>query len=388
MAFPLPTDFMVQGPQVTGDGYRRAVDAAFAKLPKFTAPEKVPSLKEAFGGAAVLIVGAGVVARALADRVAELNPGELHLLVPAGSESFGPKSAKVHPFNISSQITRIETLPESCNYVFNAHELVADWCNPKQFIEENTDVARAVFKVCVGYRDNGSLRRLVHISTGEVYGYLTNPPPESQMPADEGVPWVSAKIIAELALAKQIEAGLPVTILRPGAVYGSGNDGEVAEAVKRMEKGWNILIAGGSKDPGLTHATDLAEAVLLAAAAPHALGQVYNITGDSRTTWKDFYDEIANVLGTPMPWISIWGFFAFWFAWFFDFVYSMLGMYKRQPPLTMRRMMRELADADFPSHRAKRELGYRPTMDWRTGVTEAAAAIKLRREGGRNKKRQ
>jgi nucleoside-diphosphate-sugar epimerase len=382
MALPIPE--INFGPTMTSEEYRAAVAEAYGALPPFKAEKTVPTFEDAFGGKKVLIVGAGCLATAIAQRIAALNPSELHLLVPAGSKAPEVVLGKVHFFNIHSQILRLESLPKQCHYVFNAHEMVSDWAKEADLIEENTDVARAVFKVATDYRDQGTLQRLVHFSTGEVYGYRARPPTEADMPSDEHITYSSAKIFAEIVLAKSIERHLPATVLRLGALYGTGPDGEVQDASKRMSKGWNVVLGDGSHDPGLIHAEDAAEAALLAAKAPHAIGQLYNICGDSRTSWNDFYNEVAAGAGTKKPWTSLPAFLAFWIAYILEAIYSLFGWYRSQPPITMRRVVRELVDGDFPSYRAKRELGWVPRVEWKAAVREAAEAT--RREGNGVKK--
>lgn len=389
MAIPFPEDFALPPPLTTGDAYRTAVRRAFEALPPFVADGPVPTPAEAFKDAVVLVVGDTLLARALVKALSKMDVAELHALVPAGSDysANAPKNVRVHEFNIFSQITRLE-LPKYVHYVFNAHELASDWAKPDFFAEENTNVARAVFKLCAGWRDCGCLRRLVHFSTSEVYGYPQQPPTEAELPSDYGYPYASSKILAELSLAKHMEMGVAATLLRIGPVYGAGegSGNEVTSAIARMEKGWRVLISSGSNDVGLIHVDDAVSAALLAAAAPHAKTQIYNLSGDSRVTWSEFYGVFeANLC--PAPTSSLPAFIASWLAYFIELIYWLFFGYRKTPLLTLRRVYRESVDGDLPNWRAKRELGFVPKVDWKEGVQEAAAWIKEGKDKKGSKKK-
>ncbi|KAI9018942.1 hypothetical protein DFJ74DRAFT_708153 [Hyaloraphidium curvatum] len=383
MAFLLPQDLGALGGSGNGSSgdYRAAVKRAFDALGPFETPSAVPSVADAFRGAVVLVAGAGPAARALWAKLLALDVAELHVLAPADAALDGLPSdprAKVHRFNVHSQITRLDGLPPDVDFAVNAHERAADWARDADFLEDNADVARAVFRLASGWRDRGRLRRLVHLSSGEVYGYRVNPPTEGVLPHDVGIPYAYSKTIAELAAAKFMELKLPLTVLRLGAVYGPGG-GEVAECARRIRRGWAFVIDGGTKNPGLLHADDAADAVLLAAAAPHAEGQVYNVCGDdTELTWKDLYSTVAKGIGEEPPTLPLPGFLVYYLVWIFEMLYRMMGWYAEAPWLTSRRMHRELVDGDIPSNRAKRELGFQPKVGWRNGVKDSLDSLKER----------
>src|ERR1700685_710002 len=89
----------------------------------------------------------------------------------------------------------------------------------------------------------GKLRRFVHVSSLEAVG----PSPDGRpVSADQENP-VTAYGRSKLAAEKVVLAAkddLPVTVLRPGAIYGP-RDGEILEVFKSIQRGVLPLIAGG-----------------------------------------------------------------------------------------------------------------------------------------------
>ena len=65
--------------------------------------------------------------------------------------------------------------------------------------------------------------RLVHCSTGGVHGHIDRPPADETYRFKPGDVYQRTKLEAELAATAAAKEGLPVSIVRPGAIYGEGD---------------------------------------------------------------------------------------------------------------------------------------------------------------------
>jgi nucleoside-diphosphate-sugar epimerase len=119
----------------------------------------------------------------------------------------------------------------------------------------------------------GSLRRFVHVSSLEACGPSADGAP---VPPDQEKP-VTAYGRSKLAAEKVVLSAkdeLPVTILRPGAIYGP-RDVEIFEAFRSIQRGLLPLVGGGGAKGMWIYATDCAEACIRAIEADVPSGRTY-----------------------------------------------------------------------------------------------------------------
>src|SRR5439155_15496096 len=96
------------------------------------------------------------------------------------------------------------------------------------------------------------------------------------------------------------EEGLPVTVVRPGLVYGSG-DLHLLGFFISIKKGLFRAIDGGKALLHPVYIDDLVAALLLCAERPQAPGRSYNIAGERPVTVRELATAIAHALGKELP---------------------------------------------------------------------------------------
>ena len=143
--------------------------------------------------------------------------------------------------------------------------------------------------------NEGCLNRFVNISSFSVYtnrqkngrSLLDESCPVEQFPALRGEAYCFAKVEQE-QLVKQYgdERGLPYVIVRPGQVYGPGNEG-ITGRVGIGTFGL-FLHLGGSNPIPLTYVDNCADAIVLAGLKPEIEGQVFNVVDDNLPTSRKF----------------------------------------------------------------------------------------------------
>jgi nucleoside-diphosphate-sugar epimerase len=110
------------------------------------------------------------------------------------------------------------------------------------------------------------------------------------------LPYEATKLEGELlALKAHQEQGLPVSVVRPGLVYGPG-DLHLLGFFIAIKKGLFRVIDGGKALLHPVYIDDLVSALLLCAEQPQAPGRIYTIAGDhpARAVFR-------GVLPRPVP---------------------------------------------------------------------------------------
>jgi nucleoside-diphosphate-sugar epimerase len=176
-----------------------------------------------------------------------------------------------------------------------------------------------------------------------------------------------SKLQAEQAVARYRDA-LPITILRPAAVYGP-RDRDFLGVFRQASR--RVALHAVPRDHSfcIVHVGDLVRAMLLAVDDPAAIGRTYFVAGEPSVTWRALYDEVARAASArpiqvqlPLPAVQI-------AARAGDLLSSITG----RPTLlnrnraAMARPRWWLCDAG----RIRDELGWRPAMDLQRGVREA-----------------
>jgi len=107
--------------------------------------------------------------------------------------------------------------------------------------------------------------------------------------------------------------GFPITIIRPSHTYCErsvpvalhGTKGSF-QVLERIRAGKKIIIPGdGTTLWTLTHSRDFAVAFEGLMANPHALGEVFHITGDESLTWNQIHDCVGAALGREVHSVHI-----------------------------------------------------------------------------------
>jgi nucleoside-diphosphate-sugar epimerase len=143
-------------------------------------------------------------------------------------------------------------------------------------------------------KETSALRRFVHVSSFTVYAgtrsgrrMLDESSPLEQRPELRGDAYSFAKIKQEELLAQYAKRyELPLVIVRPGYVYGPGNEpipGRVGLGTFGM-----FLHLGGSNRVPLIYVDNCADAVVLAGLTPGVDGEIFNLVDDELPSSRQF----------------------------------------------------------------------------------------------------
>jgi nucleoside-diphosphate-sugar epimerase len=144
------------------------------------------------------------------------------------------------------------------------------------------------------------VRRVVHVSTIDVYGRAEGEVDEETPHELTGRAYGDSKIEAEKVCLEAVGRGLEVVIIRPTIVYGPFSDTwTVAFADRLWSRGWKLPASACSGTCNLVYVDDLVRALLLAVDADVAPGRSFNINGPAPLTWQAYVEALNEELGLP-----------------------------------------------------------------------------------------
>lgn len=258
--------------------------------------------------------------------------------------------------------------------VYHCAAKVGDWGPWAEHQRDTIDATRNVLHACA---DVG-VRRLVYISSISAYGH---PEPQPQ-PITEEEPlgtrfWVwdnytRAKVEAERLLWDVHEKRrLPVTVIRPGWIYGPRDRTSIFRLARSLRLGRVRIIGKGDNRLNTVYAANVAHACLLAASNPDAVGQAYNVSNDGCITQQEYMNLVADALGLPRPRSHVPYVLAYSGAFAAEAVFRLLRL--RQPPFVTRYATWLLGRSTFYStEKAQRRLGWEPRVSYPEGIHRTA----------------
>ena len=144
------------------------------------------------------------------------------------------------------------------------------------------------------------VKKVVHLSTVDVYGRPQGEVLEDRPYATTGRVYGDSKIEAEQAVLSVAARGLPVTILRPTLVHGPfGATFTVAYAQRLQASPWLVPASAAQGVCNLVYVDDLVGAIVAALGTRTAPGDAFNINGPERPTWNDYFQALNAALGLP-----------------------------------------------------------------------------------------
>lgn len=225
------------------------------------------------------------------------------------------------------------------------------------------DTAIDVAQVCQANK----IKRLVHVGSisglflgekGSVVTGATPPDPHPETRND----YARAKALTDAALLQfHQQSGLPLVLIRPGLVVGSGTSpfhgGLGFFNNDQYCVGWND---GRNALPWVL-ADDCADAIVAALTAPAAVGKAYNLVGDVCPSAQSYISDLAKVLGRPLHFVpsSPTG---LWLTEMGKWAIKRVAGQKVARPYKRDLLSRGIL-ARFDCTDAKRDLGWQPVAD-------------------------
>jgi nucleoside-diphosphate-sugar epimerase len=248
--------------------------------------------------------------------------------------------------------------------IYHVAGAVSDWGPLAYFRRVNVEGTRNVLRAAV---QNG-VGRFVYVSSAAVHSFIGAQNMDERSPQlPTPFPYCRSKREAEaLALEYHRRGEIPVTIVRPGDVYGPGDRVALLRLSRLLESGWMAHVGQGDKLGAFTYVENLADGLILAGTVESVAGEAYVITDGVKLTWRAYFEKLTAALDVPAPRISVSPALVYAAASALEFVYRLFHV-RHRPPITRYLVAHLSRDFHFSIAKARRELGYEPQV----GVDEA-----------------
>lgn len=217
------------------------------------------------------------------------------------------------------------------------------------------------------------VKRLVYVSTVSVYGPGRGETMDETTCPEPTTEYGRSKLEAErIVRAAGMDGRAIGSVLRAAAVYGPRVKGNYRRLAEAIACGRFVPVGRGDNRRTLVYETDLAQAVLIAAAHPGAAGRTYNVTDGRVHTLAQIIEAIYRALGRKPPRLHVPLRAARMAIDGQEVLCRMLG---RKPRVTRWMLDKYTEDIAVDGSLIQKEVGFRPQVDLRTGWREVVASL-------------
>lgn len=237
--------------------------------------------------------------------------------------------------------------------------------NKAEYFRVNASGTKNLVQVCL--ETNPPVKKFIYVSSQTAAG-----PARDLHPIDENAKCEPINDYGRSKLEGEKEVlnfkdKLPVTIIRPPAVYGP-RDKDILYFFQMINKG--IIPSFGLKESylSLVYVKDLVRGLILAAESKKSSGQVYFLTDGKTYSWSEAFGIVRDSLGVRAIRLRIPKLLLVTFAFFSEAFTRLLG----KTPLLHLGRAKELCRRFWLSDisKAKTELGFVPEYDLKEGALE------------------
>ena len=206
--------------------------------------------------------------------------------------------------------------------------------------------------------------RAVHFSSAGVFGAIKGVEIAAEsFPPKPITVYDKTKLGGEEAALRFAREGLDVVVVRPGWAYGPG-DRRTFKLIKAVCSGRFIMATRGKGYQTPVYIHDLVKGILLAGEKGQR-GEVYHLAGGEIMTVRDMVDEMAAACGRRLSRLYLPLLPARLAALLLEKAFVPL---RREPPLSRSKLSFFIHSKPLSIERARRELGYAPEVDFRSGI--------------------
>jgi 2-alkyl-3-oxoalkanoate reductase len=254
--------------------------------------------------------------------------------------------------------------------VFHAGARVATTGAWVEFDQANVQGTAALIRCA----QEAGVRRIVHVSSLSVYAVpcdgasITEDSPYDEA-GDERGHYARSKLAADRVALQAAAGGAPVTVVRPGLLYGPGRRPPLGRKVVAVGP-LRIVLGSAKYLLPLAYIDNVADALWLAAGADGAVGRAYTVV-DVHAPQGEYLNLYRRTSGESWKAVYVPSSLLQGVARIAEAAAAATG---RRPPMTRHQVERTLWSATFDVSRAERELGWRPRIPLEEGLKRSFAA--------------
>ena len=228
--------------------------------------------------------------------------------------------------------------------------------------------ARGTESVLEAARRSG-VGRVIHFSSAGIFGSFTKGEVamESSLPAPVSI-YDKTKLEGERIAVKFAKEGMDVVVLRPGWAYGP-RDRRTFKLIRTVCSGRFVMVTRGSAFQTPVSIDDLIRGIHLAAERGKK-GDVFHLAGGEIMPVRGMVREIASACGKKPPRFFIPLPVARLAALLLEAAYAPR---RKEAPFNRSKLSFFVHSKPLSIEKARRELGFSPETDFRTGISRAVA---------------
>lgn len=265
-----------------------------------------------------------------------------------------------------------KAITDDIDIVFHCAAFVSDWGKREIFeqvmINGTENVCRAA--------SEAKVERFVKISTNDVFGLGEEEVMDETFPLKPwNEPYPDTKLVAEeIAWRYYREAALPVTMVYPCWIFGSGDKTFVPHLADAVLKGEMVFFRKNAI-VWPTYIENLVDLLMLISEDERAVGNGYLVHDGESTTLEEFTNSLAKEIGAKevkmhLPYSLVYGVAVLMEA------FGKLTNKKDRPLLTTYTVKNLGSRLRFSIDKAKRELGWTPKITYKEGFKRTMAWLK------------
>ncbi len=212
-----------------------------------------------------------------------------------------------------------------------------------------------------------ALKRIIVTSSLAAHGPNAVGKPSIETDSRKPVSEYGESKLAQEDLAANYYNRLPITVVRPPAVYGE-RDMEMLLLFQTVGKGIFPLIAKG-QTLSMVHVSDLVEGMILAAESENSIGKTYFLSSNPiEFTQKHVAQTMANVLGKKLFFLQL----PYLITYLAAAISSFFGKITASNPSLNLKKLQELKQPSWAcsSAQASADFGYNPVMTLENGIVK------------------
>jgi len=273
-----------------------------------------------------------------------------------------------------ADISNLKNLIQSVNplkkidWIIHIAGLASDWGDYETFYNANVQGTMNILKLA----QKKQTEKVIIFSSLSVMGFNHIQATEETKPTPLNVNYVLSKKEMEVqALNFAKEHNLPITILRPGDVYGENDRTTTLQLFSALEKGQMGFINSGKAKLSPLYIDNLFQVILLSLKNKKSNFQAYNVTDNISITWKKYISLICSALKIPLPKLNLPYGLAYFLAFLLEIFYKILKI-KTAPPLTRYRIKHAGLNYDFNIPKLITDLNYKPNRNIAQNIKKTA----------------
>ena len=231
----------------------------------------------------------------------------------------------------------------------------------------NAAGTKHLIEACLSAQTN--LGRFVYCSSLAAVGPSCNTTPNTEDVTPQPLTdYGSSKLKGEM-VAREYADRLPITIIRPPAVYGP-RDADIFLVFQMINRGVIPILGDADKLLSLVHVKDLVAGIYTAAVSERTIGETYFLTDGNIQTWMGIERVIADALEKRPFKVKV----PFFLLDYISIFTEAAAKITRQTPTLNRQKVQDLKQRFWicDSTKAQQEFGYRPIYSLQKGIQDTA----------------